>query len=63
MLENDGREFSDLTPPVPTRGDKAATFAKRALKGVAGAVPLAGGMAAEIVDVLFRIPLQERRQK
>jgi hypothetical protein len=56
-------ESSDLTPPTESPGERRRDLAKRAAKGVLGAVPVAGGALSEVVDALFRHPLEARREK
>ncbi|HWE42435.1 MAG TPA: hypothetical protein VG432_08015 [Gemmatimonadaceae bacterium] len=54
---------ADLTPPTESPGERTRALAKHAAKGALGAVPLAGGALAEVVDVLFRDPLEARRER
>jgi hypothetical protein len=50
-------------PPSETRTDKAIATARALAKGAVGAVPLAGSFLAEIVDLLYRQPIETRREE
>ena len=50
-------------PPEQSSKDKAIAVARALTKGAGGAVPIAGSFLSEIVDLLYRQPIEERRQQ
>ena len=50
-------------PPTETPRDNAIAAARALVKGAVGAVPVAGSFLAEIIDLLYRQPIEERRQQ
>jgi hypothetical protein len=58
MTERESSEF-----PEPTGKEKAHSAAQVLVKGVVGAVPVAGSFLAEIVGVLYRQPIDKRREE
>lgn len=52
-----------LEPPEPGPRDRAIAGARGLVKGLAGAVPLGGGLLAEAVDLLYRQPIEKRRDE
>ena len=49
--------------PEPNSKDKAISIARALVKGSAGVVPIAGTFLSEIVDLLYKQPIDQRREE
>jgi hypothetical protein len=56
-------DAKDLRPPEVSRRDKAIAAAHALVKGAAGSVPIAGSFLSEIVELLYRKPIDQRRDE
>jgi hypothetical protein len=52
----------DIRPPIPSTRDRVIKLGQAAAKGTVGALPFAGSLIAEILNVLFKDPADLRRQ-
>jgi hypothetical protein len=52
-----------LEPPEPSKSDRAIAGATALVKGVAGAIPVAGSFMAEVIDLLYKQPIDKRREE
>ena len=50
-------------PPTEHAKDKMAAGARALVKGAVGAVPVAGSFLSEVVDLLYRAPIEQRREE
>ena len=49
--------------PEPNSKDKTISIARSIVKGSAGAIPVAGSFLSEIVDLLYKQPIEQRREE
>lgn len=49
--------------PEPDSKDNATSIARAVIKGSAGAIPIAGSFLSEIIDLLYKQPIEQRREE